>query len=470
MVTGRTEVERRAPSPGTGGLHMERRFAYAILLIVLAACGFAQTHTTIRHYKERVDDTPPEIAQAEDAIQKNDFANAETLLKKALDKDPNDSQAWLYQAWFDLGFVLNRLNRSDESIAAYRKSVAAKPDVFESNLNLGLMLVRANNPEGEQFLRAATTLKPTSHSADDHVEEGQARAWLALAHLLEAKKPEDAFQAYRKASELTPKDPEPHLSAGLLHERQKQFWDAEAEYKQVLALDPHSVDPETTEAAIGLTNIYMKSGRLGDAEPLLRRLATERPDDTGIHLQLGRVLEAESKKDDAIAELQTVLKLRPADTDAQREIADLYANAGKNDLAEGAYRALATAHPQDPELHRGLGQALLRQKKFPEAQQEFLTALRLKRDWPDIYVDLAFAASENKNYDLTIRALNGRALLNADLPVICFFLRASAYDHLRDYKQAALDYHHFLEVANGKYPDQEWQATHRLIAIEPKKR
>jgi tetratricopeptide (TPR) repeat protein len=121
-------------------------------------------------------------------------------------------------------------------------------------------------------------------------------------------------------------------------------------------------------------------------------------------------------------------------------------------------------------LHRGLGQALLRQKKFPEAQQEFLTAVRLKRDWPDVYVDLAFAASENKNYDLTIRALNGRALLNADLPVICFFLRASAYDHLRDYKQAAVDYHHFLEVANGKYPDQEWQATHRLIAIEPKKR
>src|SRR5580658_769210 len=104
----------------------------AILLIFLTV-GFltigavAQTHTTVRHYKELVDDTPPEIAQAEDTIQKGDFAGAETLLKKALDKDPNN-----YQAWFDLGFALNRLERSDESIAAYRKSVAAKPDVFES--------------------------------------------------------------------------------------------------------------------------------------------------------------------------------------------------------------------------------------------------------------------------------------------------------------------------------------------------
>jgi Flp pilus assembly protein TadD len=455
---------RTGAPPTRDGSRMNRVFTNAMLLIVLAAGGFAQTQTTVRHYKERIDETPPEIAQAEAAIQKNDFPGAETLLKKAIEKDPNN-----YQAWFDLGFVLNRLNRADESIAAYRKSVAAKPDVFESDLNLGLMLVRANNPEAEQFLRAATTLKPT-----DHLQEGQARAWLALAHLLEDKKPDDAFQAYRKASELMPKDPEPHLSAGLLHERRKEFSDAEAEYKQVLALGPHSdvhsSDPSATEAAIGLTNIYMKSGRLGDAEPLLRRLAAERPDDAGIHLQLGRVLAAESKKDDAIAEFQAALKLAPADRDAQREIADFYASAGKNDLAESAYRVLVTAQPKDPELHRGLGKALLLQKKFPEAQQEFLEAVRLKRDWPDVYVDLAFAASENKNYELTVRALNGRSMLNAEMPPICFFLRASAYDHLRDYKQAAVDYHHFLEVANGKYPDQEWQTTHRLIAIEPKKR
>src|ERR1017187_1527742 len=252
---------------------MSRPFTKAILhtvlIIVPVACGLAQTHTTVRHRRELVEDQPPEIAQAEDAIQKNDFSGAETLLKKAIEKDPNN-----YQAWFDLGFVLNHLTRTDESIAAYRKSVAAKPDVFESNLNLGLMLARANNPEAEPFLRAATTLTPT-----EHTEEGQARAWLALAHLLENKKPEDALEAYRKASELTPQDPEPHLSAALLHERQKQFSDAEAEYKQVMTLDPRSTDPQTTEAAIGLTNLYMKSGRLGAAEPLLRRLAAERPDD-----------------------------------------------------------------------------------------------------------------------------------------------------------------------------------------------
>jgi tetratricopeptide (TPR) repeat protein len=443
---------------------MKHRFANAILLMALTACTFAQTHTTVRHYKERIDDQPPEIAQAEDAIQKNDFTAAETLLKKAIDKDHNN-----YQAWFDLGFVLNRLGRADESIAAYRKSVTAKPDVFESNLNLGFMLARANNPEAEQFLRAATTLKPTAHP-----EEGQARAWLALAHLLENKEPEDAFQAYGKASELTPKDPEPHLSAGLLHERQKEFSAAEAEYKQVLTLDPHNIDPHnidphTMEAAIGLTNLYMKSGRLGEAEPLLRRLGAERPDDAGIHLQLGRVLAAQGKKEDAITEIQTSLKLAPADSDAQRDLADLLVQSKKLPDAEQVYRDLIKAHPNDAELHQLLGEVLLKERKYPDAQQEFMVTVKVKPDFGVAYGTLAIAANENQNYALAIKALEVRAKLLPETPS-SYFERASALDHLRDYKQAAQYYHLFLDAANGKYPDDEWKARHRLIWIESKKR
>jgi hypothetical protein len=48
-------------------------------------------------------------------------------------------------------------------------------------------------------------------------------------------------------------------------------------------------------------------------------------------------------------------------------------------------------------------------------------------------------------------------------------LRASACDHLHDWKTAAVNYRLFLNSARGLYPDQEWQAKHRLIAIEPKK-
>jgi hypothetical protein len=49
--------------------------ALGFVLLATAACAqVIDTHTTIRHHREQVTDWPPEIAQAEDAIQKNDFA------------------------------------------------------------------------------------------------------------------------------------------------------------------------------------------------------------------------------------------------------------------------------------------------------------------------------------------------------------------------------------------------------------
>jgi tetratricopeptide (TPR) repeat protein len=408
---------------------------------------------TIRHIRVAEEsDQLPELTQAEVLIQKRDNAAAEPLLLKAVGHEPAN-----YEAWFDLGFVENGLGKVDESIVAYRKSVAAKPDVFESNLNLGLQLAKTGQPDAEQFLRAATQLKPTSHAV-----EGQYRAWLSLGHVLALSKPAEAVDAYRKAAGLQPNEAEPHVAAGQVLEKQQHYADSEEEYKRALAIDPAS------DALTGLANAYMQERRFPEAEEYLRKLVNVHPDEAAPYIQLGGVLAAQGKNEAAIAELQAGLKISPNDFNAQRDLADVCVAAGKPEQAEKAYRALIGAHPQDAGLHRALGQALLRQKKFPEAQQEFVTTIKLKPDFGEAYGDLAFAASENKDYALTIKALDVRAKLIPEVP-ITYFLRASAFDHLKDVKKAAANYRLFLQTAGGKYPDQEWQAKHRLIALEPKK-
>jgi tetratricopeptide (TPR) repeat protein len=415
------------------------------------------------------EDPSPELTKAEALIQKDNLGEAETILRKLVVTDADN-----YVAWFDLGFVENGLGKPDDSIAAYRKSVAAKPDVFESNLNLGLQLAKSGQPEAEQFLRAATQLKPANH-----VNQGQARAWLALGHVLEAKALDknapptaldEAVAAYLKAAALEPKDAEPHLSAGLVLENQKKFTDAEHEYKLALELDPGSAD-----ATIGLANVYMRARKFPEAEAALRKVVAARPQEAAVHIQLGRVLAAEGKNEDAITELEAALQsgggtVHQASFNAgvQRDLADLYSLTGKNDKAEAAYRILLAGHPNDPILHHELGTSLLREKKFPEAQQELTIAVKLKPDFGEAYGDLAFAAGENKDYSLVVRALDARVKVLPEIP-ITYFLRASAYDHLLDVKKAVANYHLFLQTANGKYPDQEWQAKHRLIALEAKK-
>jgi len=425
-----------------------------LTLVLLRNMGTAQiTTTAITHHRVQVSDSSLELTQAEAAIQRHDFSTAETLLQKFVEANPEN-----YQAWFDLGFVFHALGKSDESVAAYRKSVGANPNVFESNLNLGLTLAQSRNPEAEQFLRAATRLTPTAH-----VEEGQARAWRSLGHILAESKPDEALEAYLHASALQPADPEAHLSAGSILEKENRFAEAAKEYQQALTLDPLSKD-----ALTGLANVYTRQRQFPEAESILRKLSSANPDDGGLRIATGRVLAAEKKNDEAIAEFEAGLKLLPSDNDARRDLGDLYLESAKYEEALNTYNSLLQQTPNDAELHDNAGKVLLKQHKFPQAQQEFMAAVKLKPDFGSAYGDLAVAANENKNYALAIQAADARAKFLPEIPV-SYFLRATAYDHLRDIKRAALNYHQFLNVAKGQFPEQEWQARQRLIALEQRK-
>jgi len=425
--------------------------AFCILAISTAAAQ--STGKTIRHHTVgEQDPIAAKINEAEQNIGKQDYASAEALLKQAVAAAPEN-----YSAWYDLGFVYHAMGRRDDSIAAYRKSVAAKPDVFESNLNLGLALADSGQPGAEQYLRAATKLTPISNPAD-----GKKRAWVGLGHLLEGSKPDEAATAYQQASLTDPTDPEPHLLAATLLEKNHPAA-AEKEYQNALALRPESGD-----ALAALTNFYMRQRRFADAEALLRKLVAVHPNDATTHMQLGRMLAISGKTADGISELETGLKLDPSDSQAQHDLADLYLETNKFPEAEELYRKLTASHPNDAAFHHGLGRALLHEKKYADAERELARAVQLKPDVGPAYGDLAVAAAENKDYEFAIKAVDMRAKFLPEIPMT-YFLRATAYDNLHDVKDAAKYYHQFLDVAEGKFPNQEWQARHRLIAIEPKK-
>ena len=426
-------------------------------LIALTPQSQAQTTShTVRH--RRIEDQDPyltpAVIQAEKAIDIRDFVTAENKLRHVVSDDDQN-----YRAWFDLGYVYTATRRDPEAVEAYRKSVAAKPDLFESNLNLGILLAETANPEAESYLRAAIKLKPSTDP-----ESGLERAWLSLAHLLETKDPQQAADAYHAAAKLRPIDPEPHLALGLLAQKQNRFADAEQEYQQAVELHPNSV-----EALAGLVNVYTKTQRLPEAEKMLRRYLEVNPQNATAHLQLARVLATRGNSADARAEYESALKLSPGDLEAQRELAGLELAAGHYREAAQQYRALVARRPKDPELYYALGNALMHAREFAAAQQALLEAVKLKPDHGQAFGDLALVASENKNYELAIRALDARAKSLPETPGT-YFLRATSYDNLKAFKLAAKNYRRFLEAAQGKYSDQEWQARHRLMAIDPQKK
>jgi tetratricopeptide (TPR) repeat protein len=437
---------------GTGAHRQKRIWLLAGLLLVTAAAP-AQTARTGKHRTIPSDEAVAAraIAEAEAAIEKKDWAAAERQLREVVAKDAKN-----YRAWFDLGFLCNETDRRPEAIEAYRKSVAARPDVFESNLNLGMLLLAAGSDEAPTFLRAATRLKPS-----EQPEEGLARAWGVLGDALTEKDPVEALAAYREATKLAPKDPRPHLAAGSLLERQGDLSAAESEVQKARELQPDS-----TEALTALAEIYLRAQRWAEAEASLRELLKANPANTGARFQLGRLLLQQGRKQDGVAELETVVRESP-DPAAERALAAFYLDAKQYEPAAAHYRHLLGREPGNAQLHHALGITLTGQGKFAEAETELLAAVKADPDLKEAYFDLAFAAQRNHDYALTIRALDARTRFYPESPGT-YFLRANAYDSLKDFPRAVENYRQFLQVANGKYPDEEWKARHRLKAIEPK--
>lgn len=429
--------------------------------IDLVAQSASQGKPTVRKRRVPVEQPAdpvysPALADAENALRKKDYAHAEKLLKQVL--AANDKN---YRAWFDLGSLYAATERQAEAIGALQKSVAAKPDVFESNLNLGLLLASSGQMEqASECLRKATSLKPSDKKTAD---QQLAQAWMALGRVLESSNPAEAVTAFTAAARHAPKDVEPHLAAAELLEKKKDIAGAEREYQQALSLQPNSAD-----ATAALVNLYIGQKRFTDAESLLRKQASAEPANRTVRLQLARLHVVNQQYDDAIADYSEILAATPADGEAKRGLAGAAVAAKKYDVAEKAYRELAQAEPERADIRFSLGTLLMTQRKFPQAEAELLQAVKLDPKLADGYGNLAIAASENQHYELALKALDVRGQLAPENPGT-YFLRATCYDHLKAFQQASENYRKFLEVAEGKFPTQEWQARHRLIAIEPKK-
>lgn len=423
----------------------------ALLLAWTAVLTAAQVHSAPhpRPTPSAEDHAADDLKDAEDLLQKQQYQQAEEKLQALVAKQ-NDNP----QAWFDLGFAQARLGQTADSITSYRKATELSPKWFEAQQNLGLALAKSGDlPGAAAAFKIAVTLKPTTGG-----QQALSRAWLSLAQVTEESQPQEALAAYQKAVELDPANSDAVLGAAKLAEHSGNLAAAEQQYLKL-------AESGNSEGIRRLVGLYIQQKRYADAETWLRKYMAANPGNMAAQIQLGKLLAAEGKTQDAIAALEPAYNSAPDPTLA-RELAALYLDAKQYDSAAKLLQGLVAQNPADAQLHLDYGQALVHLHKYPEAQTELLKALQQNSQLIDGYFDLAYSAQQNKNYELVIRVLDARAKFQPETPGT-YFLRATAYDSLRMYKPAAENYKHFLAVAAGKFPDQEFQARHRLKAILP---
>jgi superkiller protein 3 len=418
----------------------------AILITALALClpVMAQKRSPAREAVA----APDALQEAEDLLQKQQYDLAEAKLKTLITNNSDNPQVW-----FDLGFTQSHLGKSPDAITAYRKAVELSPKWFEAQMNLGLLLIKTEqNTDAASILKSAVQLKPLTGGP-----QALGRAWLLLAQALEASDPKNAGGAYDKAIEFDPNNAELYSAAGSLLERNGDLSGAEQR-------DLKAADLGSSAGAAQLVGVYIKQKRYADAETWLRKFLAQNPQNAQAQAQLGRLLVAEGKITEAISNLEAAGAAGgPA---AMRELAGLYFENKQYDKAATLFQGLLGRNPEDAELHLGLGKAMRHLLKYPEAEAELIQALQRKPNLTDAYVDLAYAAQQNKHYELSLRVLDARVKFLPE-EAETYWLRAVDFDNLHANKQAAQNYRLFLTASGGNSPDKEFLARHRLIAITP---
>jgi len=163
-----------------------------------------------------------------------------------------------------------------------------------------------------------------------------------------------------------------------------------------------------------------------------------------------------------------------ANAEMTRVLAHLYESQNDEAHAEALYVGLVAELPNDPTLLDDLGSAQVRLGEYAKAEAVLGKAFGMRKEfddddaWGETAEHLAFAASNNNDPKMALQALAARATV---LPnsASSLFLDAISHDSLHQRKEAEESYKAFLAAADGKFPDQEFQARHRLVALRNEK-
>jgi predicted O-linked N-acetylglucosamine transferase (SPINDLY family) len=163
--------------------------------------------------------------------------------------------------------------------------------------------------------------------------------------------------------------------------------------------------PKTLELALR----HHQSGRLAEAEAIYRQiLAVEPRHADSLHL-LGIIAHQTGRHDVAVNLIRQAIEVASGVANFYSSLGEAYRMQGDLDAAIAAYARAIEMEPGHAEAHNNLGIALARQRRLDEAILEYRCALTLKPEYVDAWNNLGNALTERGRLDEAVAAY-GRAL------------------------------------------------------------
>jgi tetratricopeptide (TPR) repeat protein len=316
-------------------------------------------------------------------LEKRDVERAEKYLRRAVEKDRRDVEAWRRLAQLE-----ESRQRTELARQAWEALLRAEPDDGEALLQLGkLALGSGDAPAARawfgQLVRGAR-------------DEAGARLSVALAWL-DAHRPDEALAVAEEGLKSLPADGRLHYVQGLALQERKRWSDAAASFA---AVRPEEAELHAT-ARLSLAYALSHAGRHEEALQTLDAMLEARPRDVRLLTMKAWVLDRAGRSPEAVAMLERALADRrgdPQGAEGEGELTEALATsldkAGRGAEAIAVLKKAAAARPRDETVRYALGVAYEKAGDREAAVAAMQDLLALNPDHPDALNFVGYSLAE----------------------------------------------------------------------------
>lgn len=311
------------------------------------------------------------------------------------------------------------------------------------------------DPDNEIALNGLESLRKDKLS-----NEASKYADIALKFQTENKY-DEAIDSYVKAIQINQSDPKLHYNIGTAFQAKQDFEHAEAAYKKALEIDPNN---EKAKAALELLTKQLNSKK--QQELVSRALE----------------LQTSGNFQEAITSYLAAISINPNDSSLYYNVATAYQSAGDLNNALLNYGKALDFDKNNQNYLEGLKQIKLEvanpllqsainkqtTNDYSGAISDYLKALELTPEDPQIHFNLATAYQANNQNDLAIQSYLKAIQLDAKGQSDAFFFLGALYEEIKNNKPAIENYQKYLQNAPiGSYAKDAKERMDYLKTLKP---
>lgn len=340
------------------------------------------------------------LAAGKRQMEKKDYDRAVLEFKNAIRAMPKDAEAY-----YQLGMASAASGHAQDAYFSLKKAVELDPNHSMAKLRLAQLLASARDPNvvktGEEQLKNLPgadsnpdilTSMALAHlklgETDDAIQtltksltqspkELSASILLATANLTkgDVKAAEDVL---KQACASNPASPYPYIILGEFYRSRGSGQDALAQFTRAL-----QIAPKNSTALLDLALVQSAAGLKGEAEKSFQRLATS--GDKRYKAAHALFLLREKRTDDAIGELERMVKADPSDRTIRTDLVAAYELANRRSDADRILTAALKKDTEDVDALLQEAELLEVDRKYDQAERDLNEVLRLKPDSAELH-------------------------------------------------------------------------------------